>query len=193
MMSCYLKTKQYEECIGEGAEVLAYDAMNLKLSSIQGIGKTFFDDEVSLGDETIADSLRHWKLAEERLNKEGGRTMLLTWLILLGIMWIYIQFDIEDITEEATILSDNCENSTSKSSLSLHEPLSLNLNDDPESIRSFPNFISRTDPETLSAMNGGKVEGVPPDMIKTATDVIGKMSPEEVNKMFQLASSEKWC
>lgn len=55
--------------------------------------------------------------------------------------------------------------------------------------RSFQNFISRTDPETLSAISGGNVEGVSPDMIKTATDVIGKMSPEELNRMFKLASS----
>lgn len=41
----------------------------------------------------------------------------------------------------------------------------------------------------MSAVSGGNVEGVSPDMIKTATDVIGKMSPEELNKMFKLASS----
>ncbi|XP_047982847.1 outer envelope protein 61-like [Salvia hispanica] len=206
MMSCYLKTKQYEECIGEGTEVLAYDAMNPKALYRRGqaykelgkLGEAVSDltkaHEVSLGDETIADSLRE---AEERLNKEGGRTHS------RGVV-------IEDMTEEATVLSDNCENLTSESSFlsqegttqskssrsaSIVEPQSSNndylkaLKDDPESIRSFQNFISQTDPEILSAMNGGEVEGVSPDMIKTATDVIGKMSPEELNKMFQLASS----
>ncbi|XP_057782071.1 outer envelope protein 61 [Salvia miltiorrhiza] len=206
MMSCYLKTKQYEECIGEGTEVLAYDAMNPKALYRRGqaykelgkLGEAVSDlskaHEVSLGDETIADSLRD---AEERLNKEGGRPHS------RGVV-------IEDITEEATVSSDNCENLNSKSSMlsqqetsqsetsrsaSLVEPQSSNndyfkaLKDDPESIRSFQNFISRTDPETLSAISGGKVEGVSPDMIKTASDVIGKMSPEELNKMFQLASS----
>lgn len=38
-------------------------------------------------------------------------------------------------------------------------------------------------------MNGGKVEGISPDMIKTATDMFGKMTPEELNRMFQVASS----
>ncbi|XP_041994338.1 outer envelope protein 61-like [Salvia splendens] len=206
MMSCYLKTKQYEECVGEGTEVLAYDAMNPKALYRRGqaykelgkLGEAVSDlskaHEVSLGDETIADSLRD---AEERLNKGGGRTHS------RGVV-------IEEITEEATVSSDNCENLTSKSSIlsqqetsqskstrsaSVVEPQPSNqdyfkaIKDDPESIRSFQNFISRTDPETLSAMNGGKVEGVSPDMLKTATDVIGKMSPEELNKMFQLASS----
>ncbi|KAH6774814.1 P-loop containing nucleoside triphosphate hydrolases superfamily protein [Perilla frutescens var. frutescens] len=206
MMSCYLKTNQYEECIREGTEVLAYDAMNVKALYRRGqaykefgeLGEAVSDlrkaHEASPGDETIADNLRD---AEERLNKEGGGHRS------RGVV-------IEEITEEATVSSDNCENSTSESSVSspqktnqsttsrsanLAEPQSTNhdyfkaLKDDPESIRSFQNFISRTDPETLSAINGGKAEGISPDMIKTATDVIGKMSPEELNKMFQLASS----
>lgn len=57
--------------------------------------------------------------------------------------------------------------------------------------RSFQNFISHTDPETLSAISGGKVEGISSDMLKTASNVIGKMSPEELQRMFQLASSFK--
>lgn len=205
MMSCYLKTKQYEECIREGTEVLAYDAMNIKALYRRGLAYKEFGKlgeavsdlrkahEVSPGDETIADILRD---AEVKLNKEGGGGHS------RGVV-------IEEITEEATVSSDNCESSRSKSSISspqetnqskssrsanIAEP-QLNhdyfkaLKDDPESVRSFQNFISRTDPETLAAMNGGKVEGISPDMIKTATDMFGKMSPEELNRMFQVASS----
>lgn len=39
--------------------------------------------------------------------------------------------------------------------------------------------MSDTDPQTLAATNGGKADGVSPDMIKTASNVIGNISPEE--------------
>ncbi|KAK4441352.1 Outer envelope protein 61 [Sesamum alatum] len=208
MMSCYLKTKQYDECIREGTEVLAYDAKNVKALYRRGqaykemgqLGDAVSDlskaHEVSPADETITDVLRG---VEERLIKEGGRRPS------RGLV-------IEEITDEATVSSDNHESSTSGYSASppqktsqsstsqtanIREPQSTNndyleaLKDDPESIRSFQNFISRTDPETLSAISGGKVEGISPDMLKTASNAIGKMSPEELKRMFELASSSK--
>ncbi|XP_011090275.1 outer envelope protein 61 [Sesamum indicum] len=208
MMSCYLKTKQYDECIREGTEVLAYDAKNVKALYRRGqaykemgqLGDAVSDlskaHEVSPGDETITDVLRD---VEERLIKEGGRRPS------RGLV-------IEEITDEASASSDNHESSISgysatppqKSSqpstsqtANIREPQSTNndyleaLKDDPESIRSFQNFISRTDPETLSAISGGKIEGISPDMLKTASNAIGKMSPEELKRMFELASSSK--
>ncbi|KAG2313998.1 hypothetical protein Bca52824_017120 [Brassica carinata] len=66
------------------------------------------------------------------------------------------------------------------------------LRDDPEAIRMFRNFISKTDPDTLAALNGGKAGGdMSPDMFKTASSMIGKMSSEEIQKMVQTASSFK--
>lgn len=206
MMSCYLKTKQYDECIREGTEVLAYDAKNAKALYRRGqaykelgqLGDAVSDlskaHEVSPEDETIADVLRD---AEERLIKEGGRRPS------KGLV-------IEEITDEASVSSDNHENLRSEYSIlpqqetsepnpsqsaNQRAPESTNadflkaLKDDPESVRSFQSFISRTDPETLSAISGGKVDGISPDMLKTASNVIGKMSPEELDRMFRLASS----
>ena len=49
--------------------------------------------------------------------------------------------------------------------------------------------MSRTDLETLASISGGKAEGVSPDMIKTASNMISKMSPEELQRMLQLSSS----
>lgn len=55
--------------------------------------------------------------------------------------------------------------------------------------RSFQNFISSTNPETLAALNNGNTDGMSPGMVKTAMDVVGKMPPEELQRMVQLASS----
>lgn len=57
--------------------------------------------------------------------------------------------------------------------------------------RTFQNFISRTDPDTLAALSGGKAGEMSPDMFKTASSMISKMSPEEIKKMVQTASSFK--
>ncbi|CAA2969333.1 outer envelope 61 [Olea europaea subsp. europaea] len=205
MMSCYLKTRQYDECIREGTEVLGYEAKNVKALYRRGQAykelRQFADaasdlskaHEVSPEDETIADVLRE---AKERLSKQGSERPSRRLVI-------------EEITEEETVSCNNHESSPSESyeppqeisqcstspTENLRGPLSTNpgyleaLKDDPESVRSFQNFISRTDPETLSAINGGRVDGMSPDMVKTASNIIGKMSPDELQKMFQMASS----
>lgn len=207
MMSCYLKNGQYEDCIKEAAEVLAYDEKNLKafyrrgqaykaLGQLQdAVSDLTKAHELSSDDETIAEVLRD---AEEKLAKEGGAQTS------RGVI-------IEEITEEvATELSQSHKSSAEVSAPK--KPSEINgqshiqpdlpsgfpststeylqaLKDDPESIRSFQNFISRTDPETFAALNNGNTEGMSPEMVKTATDVIGKMSPQELQRMIQLASS----
>ncbi|CAL5428397.1 unnamed protein product [Camellia sinensis] len=241
MMSCYLKTTQYDECIKEGTEVLARDAENVKALYRRGqaykelgqledaVSDLSKAHEVSPEDETIADILRDkscvvlfvstvisaitfrksrsiicnyflilYMDARERLEREGGGNTS------RGLV-------IEEITEEEqTVSSENCGSSTKEYSVS--QPQETNgysksqpeintkapstnsdyvhaLKDDPEAIRSFQSFMSRADPETLASMSGGKPEGISPDMIKTASNMISKMSPEELQRMFQMASS----
>ncbi|XP_010535742.1 PREDICTED: outer envelope protein 61 [Tarenaya hassleriana] len=206
LMSCYLKTKQYEDCIKEGSEVLAQEARNVKALYRRGQAYKelgLFEDavsdlskahEVSPDDEMIVDVLRD---AKERLATEGPGK------VSRGVV-------IEEITEEEVATS--VENLSSSANVSVRQPESIPafpmntamandqglkknveslqaLKDDPEAIRSFQDFISRTDPDTLAAMSGGKAGEMSPDMFKTASSMISKMSPEEIQKMVQLASS----
>uniref|UniRef100_M1A5N1 Fk506 binding protein n=2 Tax=Solanum tuberosum TaxID=4113 RepID=M1A5N1_SOLTU len=208
MMSCYLKTGQYDDCIKEGSEVLTYDDKNIKAlyrrgqaykelgqleDAVSDLSKAL---EVSPDDDTIADVLRG---VQERLVKEGGASRRRGGLV------------IEEITEEEPLVSSEAVDSSFPKSVasqpreSISPPKSQNeilggpplsssesleaLKNDPESMRSFQNFISRADPDTLSALSGGNAEGIPPEMVKTASNVIGKMSPEELQRMVQLASS----
>ncbi|XP_022890704.1 outer envelope protein 61-like [Olea europaea var. sylvestris] len=205
MMSCFLKTRQYDECIREGTEVLAYDAKSVKAlyrrgqayKELRQFEDAVFDlskaHEVSPEDETIADILRG---AKERLSEQGSERPS------KGLV-------IEEITEEETVSCNKHESSKSENftppketsqcsrspTKNLREPLSMNseylkaLKDDPESIGSFQNFISRAEPETLSTINGGRVDGISPDMVKAASKIIGNMSPEELQRMFQMTSS----
>lgn len=103
---------------------------------------------------------------------------------------------IEDITEENNVTSG--ENKKPSKEANGHaqgvktdvDGLQA-LRDNPEAIRTFQNFISKTDPDTLAALSGGKAGDMSPDMFKTASSMIGKMSPEEIQKMVQTASSFK--
>lgn len=54
--------------------------------------------------------------------------------------------------------------------------------------RLFQDYLSTSDPSTLEAMG---LQGISPDMIKSATGTISKMKPEELQKMFEVASSFK--
>ncbi|OMO77062.1 Tetratricopeptide-like helical [Corchorus olitorius] len=207
LMSCYLKTSQYDECIKEGFEVLSYDAKNVKALYRRGqaykelgqleeaVSDLTRAHEVSPDDETIADVLRD---AEERLAREGNHQSP------RGVV-------IEEITEEAPSTSSfNVKSSSTEYSLKQPQEssgysksengkkvadLTTNseclqaLKDNPEAMRSFQKFMSNADPDTLAAMSGGKVGEVSPDMLKTASNMISKMSPEELQKMVQMASS----
>ncbi|KAF8113356.1 hypothetical protein N665_0050s0016 [Sinapis alba] len=198
LMSCYLKTNQHEECIKEGSEVLANDATNVKALYRRGQAYRdlgLFQDavsdlskahEVSPDDETIADVLRD---AKEKLVVEGpGKAST------RGVV-------IEEITEENTVTSGESKKPIKEVTETQPESngggLKTDLDglqalkDDPEAIRTFQNFISKTDPDTLASLSGGKAGDMSPDMFKTASSMIGKMSPEEIQKMVQTASSFK--
>ncbi|CAL0303969.1 unnamed protein product [Lupinus luteus] len=207
LMSCYLKTRQYEECVKEGSEVLAYDAKNLKALYRRGqaykelglLNEAVTDLsmalEVTPDDDTIAELLRDTK---EILAKGGGEHAA------RGLV-------IEEITEEVdSVPSENNKSSSLKPTVvqpkkSGDSPKSSRtvdngnpqayaesldqLKKDPEAIRSFQNFISNADPATLASLNTGQSKDLPPDMIRTASNMIGKMSPEELQKMLDMAAS----
>nr|GEV57800.1 outer envelope protein 61-like [Tanacetum cinerariifolium] len=201
LMSCYLKTNQFDECIQEGTEVLATDAKNVKAlyrrgQAYKSLGqlKSAVSDlmkalEFSPDDETIADVLRD---AKEKLTEHGDEDE-------------HTGLKIEDITDEVH------DTSPSESSAQRTEETSKHVNSqskntsgtsvlptnseylhapkDEESIRSFQNFMSQADPETLASAGGGKLEGISPDMVKTASSMISSMPPDELQKMLEMATS----
>ncbi|GKV35050.1 hypothetical protein SLEP1_g43369 [Rubroshorea leprosula] len=207
LMSCYLKTRQYDKCIEEGSEVLASDTKNVKAlyrrgqaykeigqleAAVQDLSKAH---EVS-PDETIAAVLRD---AKEKLATVGSHQAPGKLII-------------EEITEEEeeNVSSGNHESSSRQYSVKQPQEsmgfsknksrtnggdLKTNLEgleairDDPETIRSFQNFISNADPDTLAAMGGGKAGEVSPDMFKAASNMISKMSSDDLQKMLKMASS----
>lgn len=204
LMSCYLKTGQFGDCIIEGSEVLAYDSENVKALYRRGqaykeLGKleAAVSDlrkahEISPEDETIAEVFRdaNEKLMKEREQNASSRLV------------------IEEIEEDGTspVRSESREGSSVEYSVS--EPVEAgehsqngvpypgistadaeslkSLRENPEALRLFQSYVSNANPDTLTAMGVG---GMPPEMVKTATDMITKMKPEELQKMLEVASS----
>lgn len=205
LMSCYLKTGKFEDCINEGSEVLAYDSKNVKAfyrrgqaykelgnleAAVSDLSKAH---ELSPEDETIADMFGD---ANEKLKKDGGR------VASRGLV-------IEEIEEEEdTQPNASATGRSSSSNYSVPQPVEAgehsqngrsyvrasttgaenlqSFKDNPESVRLFQNYVSNADPDSLAAMGVG---GMPPDMIKTATDMISKMKPEDLQTMLQTAAS----
>lgn len=49
--------------------------------------------------------------------------------------------------------------------------------------------MSQANPETLASAGGGKLEGISPDMVKTASSLISSMPPDELQRMLEMATS----
>ncbi|KAK8918569.1 hypothetical protein KSP39_PZI021177 [Platanthera zijinensis] len=187
LMSCYLKTLQFEDCIKEGSE-----------AAVSDLSKAH---EFSSDDETIAEVLSD---AKEMLMKDEGVSRS------QGVV-------IEEIDEDETRpVPSNSHCSTeysieqpiecaespqndgfdggvsapdhgSYSGASAVDPEALRtFKDDPETIRLFQKYVSNADANSLSAMGLG---GMPPDIIKTTTELVSSMKPDELQKMLEIASS----
>ncbi|OIV99199.1 hypothetical protein TanjilG_19695 [Lupinus angustifolius] len=207
LMSCYLKTRQYEECVKEGSEVLVYDAKNLKALYRRGqaykelgllndaVTDLSMALEVAPDDDTIAELLQDTK---EMLTNGGGEHAP------RGLVIEEITEEVESVPSESnknsslkpTVVQPKKSGDSSKSNSTVNngypkayaESLDT-LKNDPEAIRSFQNFISNADPATLASLNTEQSKDLPPEMIRTASNMIGKMSPEELQKMLDMAAS----
>ncbi|EMS64223.1 70 kDa peptidyl-prolyl isomerase [Triticum urartu] len=193
LMSCYLKSGMLEECVNEGSEVLTYDSSNVKayyrrgqaykeLGNLQAaVADLRKAHEISPEDETIAEVLRD---TDAKLATEGGGTNLPKGVV------------IEEIVEEdsSELLSTQRSSSTEYTVSQPHEGAgnsrqsdsSESLMNDPATIRSFQNYVSNSDADGLSKLG---MQGMSPELVKTASEMIGTMKPEELQKMFQAASS----
>ncbi|GLJ31339.1 hypothetical protein SUGI_0628740 [Cryptomeria japonica] len=218
LMSCYLKTRQYKDCIQVGSEVLAYDPMNVKALYRRGQAYKWIGNlelavvdlskavEVSPEDETIAQVLRE---ARAELQVEGES-----------------QYDrngprIEEITEEeAAVLTTKNEIKVPQStplvnSVSEHnnagkqgsEDLNTfstdrlannapsedayaetlrSLGENPDMIRNMQSLMANVSPESMAALSGGKMTS---EMVKTASEMFSRMSPDELQKMIKMSTS----
>ncbi|XP_072958237.1 outer envelope protein 61 [Typha angustifolia] len=195
LMSCYLKTREFEECIREGSEVLDYDSRNVKALYRRGqaykeLGKleAAVSDlnnahSISPDDETIADVLRDTK---EKLMKEGKDTNVSQGVVIEEILDEEIMppgsHGGPSVVYSVTQPFEAAETSGSERE-SLPDPL---VGDDLTSTRLFQNYVSNANPDDLAALD---MHGMSPDLVKTATSMISSMKPEELQKMFQAASS----
>ncbi|KAK3124492.1 hypothetical protein QOZ80_7BG0587360 [Eleusine coracana subsp. coracana] len=193
LMACYLKIGKFDECISEGSEVLTYDSNNVKAYYRRGqaykelgqleaaVADLSKAHEICPEDETIAEVMR---ATEEKLAREGGGKNLSK------------GFVIEEIVEDDSSEPPNSERrSSAPYTISQpHEGVGnsgrleslKSSRDDPATIRSSQNRVSKSDSEGLSKFG---MQGMPPELVKTATDMIGTMKPEELQKMFEVASS----
>ncbi|KAJ0860111.1 putative peptidylprolyl isomerase [Helianthus annuus] len=222
LMSCYLKTNQFDECVKEGIEVLATDARNVKAlyrrgQAYKSLGQleNAVSDltralDVSPDDETIADVLRDTKeKLTENSYKDAERGLKLEEIADEVPTPISAMYETSSLESSSGNTKEISKQMVCQSELSANTEHLQALNNDKDSIRSFQNFMARADPETLVSLGGGKHEGISPDMgnnplnssnrgpgmpgatpdmLRAATDMMGKMPPEELQNMFKMTS-----
>eukprot|EP00249_Psilotum_nudum_P020780 c27843_g1_i1 orf=586-2181(-) len=208
LMSCYLKTNQYEKAVAEGSEVLQCDGNNLKALYRRGqaykeLGKlklAVADLRKAAGiapeDETIADTLRQ---VEEEL-EQRGEVVEAEELQNNGPI-------IEEISEEEAerLTKTIASNSGERESRNLSQqymtgsqkrpvlPSDENfaetvhtLKQNPDMIRNMHTMMSHFNPEQIASMSGNEMT---PEMAKFAADMVKQMSPEDLQKMIEMTST----
>lgn len=192
LMSCYLKSAKFEECVNEGSEVLTYDSNNVKAYYRRGqaykelgnleaaVADLSKAHAISPDDETIAEVLRD---TEEKLATEGGGANLPKGVVIEEI--------VEDSSEPSSTQRSSSTGYTvsephERAGNSKQPDSSESLRNDPATVRSFQNYVSNSDVGGLSNLGIG---GMSPELVQTASNMIGTMKPEELQKMFQAASS----
>ncbi|KAL9296941.1 hypothetical protein ACSQ67_022837 [Phaseolus vulgaris] len=193
---------KFSEALKKYMLVLAYDLKNLKAlyrrgqaykelgllnDAVSDLSKAL---EVSPDDDTVAELLRD---AKEKLTMGGGEQST-SGLVIEEI--IEEGQDVPPLSslEQTVVQKKSSDTSKSSSTANNGNPKSNAdsldaLRKDPEAVRSFQNFISNTNPATLASLNAGQFKDVSPDMIKTTSDMISKMAPDELQKMLDMASS----
>ncbi|KAG0467785.1 hypothetical protein HPP92_017113 [Vanilla planifolia] len=182
LMSCFLKTMQFEDCISEGTEVLKYDPKNVK--AFYRRGQAFKE----LGKLQICNSCRD---AKEKLMKDGKQSVIEN--IEEKEAWSIAS---ESCSSIENPLSEPVEGDKSFRNVGMSSEGDAAINpqsfrpfmDDPETVRLFQRYVSQAGPDSLGAMGLG---GMSPDVVKMATEMISSMSPEELQKMFEVANSLK--
>eukprot|EP00252_Welwitschia_mirabilis_P005576 TRINITY_DN1603_c0_g1_i1.p1 TRINITY_DN1603_c0_g1~~TRINITY_DN1603_c0_g1_i1.p1 ORF type:complete len:531 (-),score=140.97 TRINITY_DN1603_c0_g1_i1:407-1999(-) len=216
LMSCYLKTGQFEECIRLGSEVLGYDAINIKALYRRGqayrqIGKLemAIEDLRKAADASPYDEMIEQILREAKRELEEKRSHE-----------IYQGPVIEEITEEEAaefsekietsipesdsenlvttnnddILESNKLNDSHASSSQgtdipnekIYAESLKNIADNPDMIRTMQNIMANVSPESLAALSGDKLS---PDMVKSASEMFKGISPEVLQNMIKMSSS----
>ncbi|KAL5197353.1 hypothetical protein ABZP36_000865 [Zizania latifolia] len=175
LMACYLKVQKFEECVNEGSEVLTYDSSNVKAYYRRGqaykelgnLEAAVIDlskaHELCPEDETIAAVLRD---AEEILAVEGKGAKHPKGVV------------IEEVVEK-----DASEPSSSQRSSSPGYTVSQPPEGEGNSGRLKPSSI---DPDGLSKLG---MQGMSPQLLKTASNMMASMKPEEIQRIFQVGSS----
>ena len=90
---------------------------------------------------------------------------------------------------KGVVIEEVVEDDTSSQPSSSQSSPGYTVSQPPEShqaVRPSQNYVSKSDSEGLSKLG---VEGMSPELVKTATNMIGTMKPEELQKMFEVASS----
>ncbi|KAH7435620.1 hypothetical protein KP509_06G072000 [Ceratopteris richardii] len=207
LMSCYLKTGEFQKAIEEGTEVLERDPKNLKALYRRGqayrelgqLRQAFKD--ISKAAAVDPDDT-HVKLVlrqiEEQLEiKEEG--------IEEGAPCSTVRngLTIEEIIEEEieAVSPQNSDTEKGKEEEMVQQSIEAGrhtsgfpdtsrfaetvdaLKQNPEMIRSMHSMMSNMDPNHIAAMSGGQMT---PEMVKLATDMIKHMSPEDMERMLNM-------
>lgn len=216
LMSCYLKTKQFSDVVDFGSEVLSRDPNNLKALYRRGQAYKELGQlelavpdlrralELSPDDETIGNVYR---VAKEELGAQDGKEELEfsgpiieevsdeeAERLISGQKSKSLETTSDPVQGEQSSMKNAEASTTSSGSVPVLPNTAafgdtLNaLKQNPEMIRNMHSVMATLSPETIAAMSGGQMS---PDMVKIATDMMKQLSPDDMERMVNLASTSQ--